>query len=79
MIEVEHRHDFIVIDTPGADAYLARLAHSMADTLITPLNDSFLDLDVLANVGSETFEPTGISHYVDDGDAGPSRASSAER
>jgi chromosome partitioning protein len=63
--EVEHRHDFLVIDTPGADTYLTRLAHSMADTLITPLNDSFLDFDVLAIVDSETFEPTGSSHYAE--------------
>jgi chromosome partitioning protein len=63
--EVEHRHDFIIIDTPGADTYLARLAHSMADTLITPLNDSFLDFDVLATVDSETFELTGSSHYAE--------------
>ncbi len=63
--EVEHRHDFLVIDTPGADTYLARLAHSMADTLITPLNDSFLDFDVLAIVDSETFEPAGSSHYAE--------------
>jgi chromosome partitioning protein len=34
---IEHTHDFIVIDTPGHDSYLMRLAHSMADTLITPL------------------------------------------
>src|SRR5579863_4562922 len=33
--------EFIVIDTPGRDSYLGRLAHAMADTLITPLNDSF--------------------------------------
>nr|HMQ58645.1 division plane positioning ATPase MipZ [Rhizobiaceae bacterium] len=32
--EVEDDHDFVVIDTPGADTYLARLAHMMADTLI---------------------------------------------
>ncbi len=63
--EAEHRHDFIVIDTPGADSYLTRLAHSMADTLITPLNDSFLDFDVLADIDSETFEPTGMSHYAE--------------
>lgn len=63
--EVEHRHDFLVIDTPGADCYLARLAHSMADTLITPLNDSFLDFDVLAIIDQETFEPTGSSHYAE--------------
>ncbi|MFL5038834.1 MAG: division plane positioning ATPase MipZ, partial [Xanthobacteraceae bacterium] len=39
--DVEHSHDFVVIDTPGNDTYLMRLAHSMADTLVTPLNDSF--------------------------------------
>src|SRR5712691_1258056 len=43
----EHCHDFVVIDTPATDSYLMRLAHSMADTLVTPLNDSFLDFDVL--------------------------------
>ncbi len=63
--EVEHHHDFLVIDTPGTNNYLARLAHSMADTLITPLNDSFLDFDVLATVDSETFELTGSSHYAE--------------
>jgi len=40
-------YDFVVIDTPGHNSYLGRLAHSRADLLITPLNDSFVDLDVL--------------------------------
>ena len=62
---VEHTHDFIVIDTPGADTYLTRLAHSMSDTLITPLNDSFLDFDVLASVDPQTFAVTGTSHYAE--------------
>jgi chromosome partitioning protein len=53
----------IVIDTPGHDSYLMRLAHALADTLITPLNDSFVDLDVLGSVDRETFKVTGISHY----------------
>jgi chromosome partitioning protein len=53
----------IVIDTPGHDSYLMRLAHSLADTLITPLNDSFVDLDVLGSVDRETFKVTGTSHY----------------
>jgi chromosome partitioning protein len=53
----------IVIDTPGQDGYLMRLAHALADTLITPLNDSFVDLDVLGSVDRETFKVTGISHY----------------
>jgi chromosome partitioning protein len=61
---VEHSHDFLVIDTPGADSYLMRLAHSMADTLITPLNDSFLDFDVLGLVDATTFAVTGVSHYA---------------
>ena len=41
---------FIVIDTPGRNSYLGRLALSMADLVITPLNDSFVDLDVLGTV-----------------------------
>ena len=62
---VEHTHDFVLIDTPGSDSYLTRLAHSMADTLITPLNDSFLDFDVLGTVDPETFALTGTSHYAE--------------
>jgi chromosome partitioning protein len=62
---VEQTHDFVVIDTPGADSYLMRLAHSMADTLITPLNDSFVDFDVLGMIDPTTFELTGISHYAE--------------
>jgi len=62
---VEQSHDFVVIDTPGTDSYLMRLAHSMADTLITPLNDSFVDFDVLGAVDPASFEVTGISHYAE--------------
>lgn len=54
---------FIVIDTPGHNSYLGRLAHSMADILITPLNDSFVDLDVLGTVDRQTFAVAGTSHY----------------
>jgi chromosome partitioning protein len=62
---VENSHDFVIVDTPGTDSYLMRLAHSMADTLITPLNDSFLDFDVLGTVDATTFELTGVSHYAE--------------
>lgn len=62
---VEQTHDFIVIDTPGTDSYLMRLAHSMADTLITPLNDSFVDFDVLGVINPTTFEVAGVSHYAE--------------
>jgi chromosome partitioning protein len=63
--KIEHSHDFVVVDTPGADTYLTRLAHSMADTLITPLNDSFVDFDVLGTIDPETFTLTGTSHYAE--------------
>ena len=56
-------YDFVVIDTPGHNSYLGRLAHSRADLLITPLNDSFVDLDVLGTVDRETFALLGTSHY----------------
>lgn len=62
--DLSRTHAFIVIDTPGHDAPLMRLAHAMADTLITPLNDSFVDLDVLGSFDADTFCVTGISHYA---------------
>jgi chromosome partitioning protein len=60
---VQDHQDFVVIDTPPHDSYLMRLAHSIADILVTPINDSFLDLDVLATVDPVTFAVTGVSHY----------------
>lgn len=59
----QDHHDFVVIDTPPHDGYLMRLAHSITDTLVTPLNDSFLDLDVLATLDPVTLTVTGVSHY----------------
>ncbi len=63
--EAERSCDFIVIDTPGTDSYLMRLAHAMADTLVTPLNDSFMDFDVLGTVDPVTYVVTGDSHYAE--------------
>ncbi|HEX4079020.1 MAG TPA: division plane positioning ATPase MipZ [Rhizomicrobium sp.] len=57
--------DFIVIDTPGAATQLSRLAHAAADTLVTPLNDSFVDFDLLAHVDSDTFAVQKPSVYSD--------------
>jgi len=56
-------NDFIVIDSPGNDTYLSRLAHSYADTVITPINDSFVDLDVLATVDGSTMKIIRPSIY----------------
>ncbi len=64
LAEIERSHDFVVIDTPGSDNYLMRLAHSLADTLTTPLNDSFIDFDVLGKVDAKTHEIYDISHYA---------------
>ncbi len=61
--EVEDRVDFLVIDTPGFDTNMTRLAHSLADTLVTPVNDSLIDLNVLARTDAVTGEPVETSHY----------------
>ncbi len=61
--ELRRENDFIVIDCPGNDTSLARLAHSMANTLITPMNDSFIDLDLLGHVDPETFKVEKLSFY----------------
>ncbi len=55
--------DFAVIDCPGADTHLARLAHLHADTIVTPLNDSFVDFDMLARLDPETGRVAGPSLY----------------
>ena len=59
------KSDFIVVDTPGGDDTLSRRAHSYADTLITPMNDSFIDLDVLAKVEPETMKIVRPSAYAE--------------
>jgi chromosome partitioning protein len=61
---VDREFDFVVIDTPGADTFLSRVAHRMADTLITPMNDSFVDLDVLAQVDPIEHAVSSVSQYA---------------
>ena len=58
-------YDVVVIDTPGTDNALSRTAHSLADVLITPLNDSLVDLDVLARVDGARMKILGPSHYAE--------------
>lgn len=55
--------DFVVIDSPGSDTWLSRLGHACADTLITPLNDSFLDIDLLARIDREARKVLAPSVY----------------
>ena len=63
MAVLEPRSDFIVIDCPGSHTRLSQVAHTMADTLISPLNDSFVDFDLLARVDAETGKVLGPSIY----------------
>jgi chromosome partitioning protein len=59
------RFEFLVIDTPGADTPLSRAGHAAADTLVTPLNDSFVDFDLLARIDPSTLQIRGPSVYSD--------------
>ena len=61
----EYGYDYVVVDTAGSNTYLMRVSHAMADTMITPINDSFVDFDVLARVDPETFEVIADSHYAE--------------
>ncbi len=58
---------FVIIDTPASTSYLSRLGHRQADILITPLNDSFLDIDVLAHIDRDrrlVLKPSPYSQMV---------------
>lgn len=59
------QHDFVVIDCPGSDSYLSRLGHASADTLITPMNESFVDVDLLATLDPNTLEVAAPSIYAE--------------
>jgi chromosome partitioning protein len=55
--------DIVVVDTPGRDDPHARQAMLRADTLVTPINDSFVDLDLIGQVDPETYKVTRPSFY----------------
>lgn len=57
------RCNFIVVDCPGNDTNLSRLAHTITDTLVTPMNDSFVDLDLLGEVDGSDYSVKKLSHY----------------
>lgn len=57
--------DVIIIDVAGSDNHLFRAGHRYADLLITPINDSLLDLDVIAKINPETMEMISPSHYAE--------------
>ncbi len=57
--------EFVVIDCPGSHTRLAQVAHAFADTLITPMNDSFVDFDLLARIDPESGKVIGPSIYAE--------------
>ena len=57
--------DFLVIDTPGRDDRFARMASARADTLVTPMNDSFVDFDLIGQVDPESYKVTRPSFYAE--------------
>jgi len=61
--EISEGHDFLVFDTPGRDDVFARHVATGADTLVTPLNDSFVDFDLIGQVDAESFRVKRLSFY----------------
>lgn len=57
--------DYIIVDTPGNDNNLSRVAHSFADVIITPMNESFIDLDLLVRINDSTETTLKPSTYAE--------------
>ena len=58
-------HDFLIVDTPGSDTTLSRRAFGYADTLLTPMNDSFIDLDILGQVAADGSKVLRLSFFAE--------------
>ncbi len=57
--------DIVILDTPGRDFEEGRRALALADTLVTPINDSFVDFDLIGRVHPETFRVERPSFYAE--------------
>lgn len=65
MRRMEANCDFLIIDNPGRDDPYARIAVENADTLVTPMNDSFVDFDLIGQVDAETFKVKKLSFFAE--------------
>ncbi len=63
--ELGDGYDYLLFDTPGRDDPFARHVATRADTLVTPLNDSFVDFDLIGQVDAETFKVRKLSFYAE--------------
>jgi len=64
-LEVSGSADFVLIDTPGSDTAMSRAAHARADLIVTPMNDSFVDFDMLGVVDPVTLDLKRHSLYAE--------------
>jgi len=59
--------DAIIIDTPGNKNYLFELGHKFADTLITPISDSLIDLNSISEIdydSGKAGKPGCYANYI---------------
>jgi chromosome partitioning protein len=63
--QIADGYDFLIFDTPGRDDAFARHVATTADTLVTPLNDSFVDFDLIGQVEGESFKVKKLSFYAE--------------
>ncbi len=62
---MEANCDFLIIDNPGRDDPFARIGVEHADTLVTPMNDSFVDFDLIGQVDADTFKVKKLSFFAE--------------
>jgi chromosome partitioning protein len=62
---LEGESDFLIFDTPGRDDKYARFVATRARTLVTPINDSFVDFDLIGTVDAENFKVKKLSFYAE--------------
>ena len=63
--KLEADNDFLIFDTPGRDDPYARFVATRANTLVTPINDSFIDFDLMGRVDAENFKVKKLSFYAE--------------
>ena len=63
LMTLEKTCEFIVIDCPGGVSNYVKMAHTVADILVTPMNDSLIDFDLLAKIEASTGKVIGPSIY----------------
>jgi chromosome partitioning protein len=65
MERMSQNSDYLIFDTPGRDDKFARFVATRADTLVTPLNDSFVDFDLIGQVDPDNYKVRKLSFYAE--------------